>query len=356
MSAASNALDQQGHQQIVLLEKGDEDAWDTYVHGSDRCSIYHLSVWKKIISDLFGHAGYYFCSKDAEGKINGVLPLIRLKSRIFGDYMVSMPYFNYGGAIAEQPEIEAALMQAAAESAGGAGLSHVEFRDLASREADWKLRNDKITMILNLPESEEVLWKSLGSKRRSQIKRPLRENPEVLSGGIELLDDFYRVFTINMRDLGTPVYPKVFFERILQTFPDKAAIVSVRMQNEAVAAGFLLGFRGQLEIPWASTLGKVNPLGVNMLLYWEVLKFAIEKGYKRFDFGRCTEGSGTHKFKKQWGSEACQLNWHYWLPAGAELPQLNPNNPKYKAAISVWRKMPVFLTNWLGPKIVKNLP
>lgn len=341
---------------IELLQSKDLAEWDQFVNAIEHSSIYHLSAWRDLIAGLFGHESYYLCSRNATGAINGVLPLIRLQSRLFGDYMVSMPYFNYGGAIGVDRSIEESLMSRASEIAQHKNVTHIEFRDLALRESDWALRSDKITMVLDLPDTEEELWKALGSKRRAQIKRPLRENPEVVSGGIELIDDFYSVFAINMRDLGTPVYPKIFFESILQAFPDKAKIVSVRMQGESVGAAFLLGFQNKLEIPWASTLSKVNALGVNMLLYWEVLKFAIEQNYKQFDFGRCTEGSGTHKFKKQWGAQAQQLYWHYWLPEHAELPQLTPNNPKYKAAIAVWQRLPVWLTNILGPHIVKNLP
>jgi FemAB-related protein (PEP-CTERM system-associated) len=159
-----------------------------------------------------------------------------------------------------------------------------------------------------------------------------------------------------MHDLGTPVYSKQFFNEMLNTFKENTHIAVVRLNGEAVGAGFLVGNNGKLEIPWASTLRKVNHLGVNMYLYWNILKLAIEKNFQVFDFGRSSKNSGTLKFKKQWGGHEKQLYWYYDLSQGEKLPDLNPNSEKFKAAIQIWKKMPVVLTNWIGPSIVKNLP
>lgn len=332
------------------------EGWDSYVKGAGKAGIYHLSAWKNLIEELFGHETFYFYSTNRAGRINGILPIVRLKSGLFGDYGVSMPYFNYGGVVGENFEVERMLLEKACETVRPLGISHIEFRHDTLHDLPWPVRRDKVTMVLELPETEEALWKGLGAKLRSQIKRPRRENPEVSLGGAELLDDFYRVFAVNMRDLGTPVYPKAFFKRILQAFPEMSRIITVYLRGRPVGAAFLLGFRERLEIPWASTLKEVNRFSVNMLLYWEVLGYAIARGYKRFDFGRCTRGSGTYRFKRQWGASEKPLYWHYWLKEGSRLPGLTPDNPKYKLAISIWQKLPVFVTNLLGPPIVKNLP
>ena len=159
-----------------------------------------------------------------------------------------------------------------------------------------------------------------------------------------------------MRDLGTPVYSNSFFSKILQQFPEHSKIIIVHLNNRPVAAAFLLGYKDTLEIPWASTIKDVNHLSMNMLLYWEVLKFAIKNQYQYFDFGRSSKNSSTFRFKQQWGAKPKQMYWHYWLPENVELPRLNPDNPEFALAISVWKKIPVIITKWLGPLIVKNLP
>lgn len=334
----------------------DEDkAWNCYIESSPVASIYHRAEWRHLIQDVFGHQGYYFRARDTNGQIFGILPLIRLKSRLFGDFMVSMPYFNYGGAVADSPEIERNLIDAANNLAKDLGVSHVEYRDEIAREG-FPAKTEKVNMLLPLPASMEELWSSFTSKLRSQVRRPQRENTNIRCGREECLDDFYSVFSRNMRDLGTPVYSKNFFRKILQSFAEQSKIMVVYMQHKPVAAGFLLGHKGTLEIPWASTIRNVNHLSMNMLLYWEVLKFAIENDYKYFDFGRSSKGSGTFRFKRQWGAVPKQLYWHYWLGENAVLPELNPNNPKYALAINIWKRLPVTVTKWIGPCIVRNLP
>jgi len=339
---------------ISLVKDAPED-WNRYVESSPAASIYHRAEWKELIRQTFGHSGHYFTARNSDAEIVGILPLIRLKSRLFGDFMVSMPYFNYGGAVAEHPQIEQQLMLAAAEHAADLGVSHIEYRDDTVRE-DFPARTEKVNMILWLPGSHDELWQAFTPKLRAQIRRPQREKPQILRGGKEYLDDFYAVFTRNMRDLGTPVYSRSFFRNILDSFPEAGRIIVILLDNRPVAAGFLIGHRDTLEIPWASTIRDVNHLSINMLLYWEVLKYAIDKNFRQFDFGRSSRNSGTYRFKQQWGAQPKQLYWHYWLQEGSELPALNPDNPRYALAINVWQKLPLFITNALGPLIVRNLP
>lgn len=330
--------------------------WDEYVSSHPEGSIYHLSAWQALIKKQFGHNSYYLYSADDKNEINGILPVVQLKSALFGNFIVSVPYFNYGGAIAKDKNIAATLMQEAGKFAQLKSASHVEFRDIEKHEGSWGLREDKVVMLLDLPEDSETLWKNIGTKVRAQVKRPQREPVSCKQGGLELLDDYYDVFARNMRDLGTPVYAKSFFKSILETFPENAHIVCVYHNDKPAAAGFLLGYKNRMEIPWASALREFNKISVNMYLYWEILKFSIEQGYTQFDFGRSTVNAGTYRFKKQWGAKPRQLYWHYWLADGEEVPKMNPDNPKYKLVINTWQKLPVWLTKIIGPHIVKNLP
>ena len=189
-----------------------------------------------------------------------------------------------------------------------------------------------------------------------KINRSKLDMPSIKFGKEELIIDFYKVFSTNMRDLGTPVYSKEFFYRVIDAWYDKTHIVVVYINKRPVACALLLGFKEMLEIPWASALKKTNKIGINMYMYWNILNFAIDNGYDFFDFGRSSKDSGTYKFKKQWGAKPYQNYWNYWLSEGKELPQINPNNTKYKLLISSWKKLPLFISNILGPTIVKNIP
>jgi len=326
---------------------------DDYV--IDHGTLYHLSIWSEVIKNVFDHDTFYFYAVDSGNKVCGVLPLAYLKSNLFGQYLVSMPYFNYGGVIADSDSIGALLVEKAIEHAKELDAEHIEFR-CTEKMIALPCRENKVNMILDLPEDVESLERSIGSKKRSQVRRPIKEGVEVVRGGLDLVDDFYSVFAENMRDLGTPVYSKDLFIEVLKKFPDKTQIIILRKNNEPISGAFLIGFKDKLEIPWASTLRRYNAFSPNMLLYWEVLKYAIEEKYKQFDFGRSSIDSGTYKFKKQWGARPLQLYWHYWLKDQKEIPIINPDNPKYKLAINIWKRLPLFLANYIGPKIVKNLP
>jgi FemAB-related protein (PEP-CTERM system-associated) len=226
-----------------------------------------------------------------------------------------------------------------------------------SYETDLPVKKHKVTFLIELPDDPEKMFNSLKSKLRSQIRRPLKEGIYSKTGSDNLINDYYRVYSINMRDLGTPALPKTFFRNLIKTFSDKISIVCVYSKDhKPIAASFLIKYKYVCEIPWASSLRKYNRFSPNMLLYWESIKNAIEDGCKQVDMGRCSPGSGSYKFKKQWGANEKPLFWYYILPGSKEIPELNPNNPKYNLLIKTWQKLPVMITNLLSPFIIKNIP
>jgi serine/alanine adding enzyme len=329
--------------------------WDGYVASRPDATCYHQTAWRDVIRDSFGHPTHYLVSR-AGGAVTGVLPLCHLNSRLFGNFMVSLPYFNYGGVLASDPDSERALLDAGIALARESGAGHVELRMTRPLAADGLTDvQHKVAMLLDLPEDPEALWKGFKAKLRSQVKRAEREETEVRFGRGELLDGFYAVFARNMRDLGTPVYAKGFFANVLTRYPESRLCV-VFLGRAPIAAALVAGFRDRLEIPWASSLRAYNRIGANMLLYWKVLEFACREKYRTFDFGRSSPDSGTYRFKAQWGARPVPFHWHYWLREGTEPPGLSPANPKYRLMIAAWRRLPLALANALGPRIVRNLP
>jgi FemAB-related protein (PEP-CTERM system-associated) len=349
---------------IVLVRADAASAadWDAYVNSNSRASAYHLYKWRHVISASFGAECHYLMVRIQEsdgvqpGAVCGVLPLVRLKSALFGDYLVSLPFFNYGGVLADNSQLERFLFDGAVVLAQQLGVSHVELRHEGDMFPALPQRTDKVAMLLSLPGSADVLWKNLPAKVRAQVRRPERDGAVIRSGGKELVADFYRVFAENMRDLGTPVYAREFFSCVLDSFAESTRLFVVYLDDAPVAAGFVLGFGAVLQIPWASSLRRANSIGVNMLLYWKILQFACESGYDTFDFGRCSLDGGTFRFKKQWGAEPRQLHWHYWMRDGGPPAVMNHSNPKYRLAIAVWQKLPLAIANRVGPLLARRLP
>lgn len=341
---------------IELLQKSDYNKWDTYVMQSDYSVLYHLTIWKDIIEQTFGHSTYYFYAIEAE-RIKGILPLVHIKSLLFGNFFVSLPFFNYGGLCTDKDQIAHSLLEEAINVARDRKADYIEFRHVHNFfPEETRLKTKKVSMRLTLPSNPEDLWKSFSSKLRAQIRRPLKEKMYHYILTEDGIDYFYEVFSENMRDLGTPVYPKKFFQNIFRYYRQAWVCVVFNASHRPVAAGILLGFKDTIEIPWASSLRRFNKYASNMLLYWACLEFACRSGYKFFDFGRSTYGSSTFKFKEQWGAVPHQLFWHYWINDGERLPELSPDNPKYRLAIRIWKNLPLIITNNLGPKIIRFIP
>jgi FemAB-related protein (PEP-CTERM system-associated) len=329
---------------------------DRFVNNNGMSSIYHDYRWITVIEKSFGHKCFYLVSEDSNGHIGGTLPLVHLNSLFFGNSLISMPYFNYGGVCADNLPARNLLIDEAIRTAKDLGASHIEFRQERPLANGFPVKILKVSMRLELPASDKDLWASFPSKLRSQIRKSQKEGMAVRISRHEELDNFYKIFSINMRDLGTPVYPKRFFRNILSNFPENSWICTVSIGTIPVASGFLLGFKEKLEIPWASSIREYNRLGPNMLLYWSCLEFACSRGFRVFDFGRSTVGESTYRFKEQWGAIPQQMFWHYWMAKDEPMPEINPRNPKYRFAIGVWKKLPVPITRIFGPRLVRNIP
>ncbi|WP_169449413.1 FemAB family XrtA/PEP-CTERM system-associated protein [Marinimicrobium agarilyticum] len=341
--------------QVRELTEGEYPAWSDYVRQLQSAPNYCLPEWVGIIEHAFSHPTQIWAAVTDEGKILGGIPLTVFDSRLFGRFAVSMPFFNYGGLLTEYQNVAKALIKRLQAVREREGWQHIEIRT-TQEGLDLPVTSRKVSMILPLPKNEVQLDEQLGAKVRAQCKKAEAFRPAVRFGGLELLDDFYRVFAINMRDLGTPVYSKTWFKAILSHPKVEASLVVVYVNGEAVSAGFLLGHNGMLEIPWASTVRSANAMDTNMWMYRQILDYAVQEEYEFFDFGRSTVDAGTYRFKKQWGAKPYPHHWYYLLPEGQELPSINPDNPKYRAVIAVWKRLPLWVTQIVGPPIVKNIP
>lgn len=335
---------------------GDDAAnWDAYVAARADASGYHRMGWLRVAERAFGHAAYPLAAF-AGSRLAGVLPLVHIRSRLFGRFLVSLPFVNYGGLLADSPEASHALVEEADALMRGLGAGSIELRHVGKPRLGLSAKSHKVTMLLDLPRDPDELWLGLRDKVRNQVRKAVKYGLVAAQGGAELLPSFYDVFAVNMRDLGTPVYSRRFFETIMDEFPGETRIVVVRDGAAVVAAAFCYAHGSVFEVPWASSLRSHRQSCPNNLLYWECLGTACREGFSVFDFGRSSPESGPWRFKLQWGAREVPLSWEYLLADGAPLPDLNPANARFGLAIRVWRHLPVGLTRLLGPHIVRSIP
>ena len=340
--------------------------WDRYVHRHSGAVLYHMFAWKAVIERTYGHKTYYLAAFSQDGtQVTGVLPLVHLRHFIFGNTLISQPFFDMGGVLADDENTEKALIARAVALGRSLKVDWVELRHTRSQSCferccfpdsvSCHLETHKVRMVLDLPPSSDVLMKAFRSKLRSQIKKPLKMGLKARIGGTELLDAFYGVFLINMRDLGSPVHARSLFYNVLEQFGQDARIVIVQCGDTPCAAGIIAGFKRVLLNPWASSLRAHSHLSPNMLLYWTMLEYACDNGYTIFDFGRSTPGAGTHRFKQQWGARPEVLHWYRIYLNGPPPGTGASETSKFDRAIQCWRCLPVSVTALMGPMIRKHI-
>lgn len=351
-----------------------------YVQSHPDANIYHLLDWCRIINGAYRHDYYSLVAENRASEITGFIWLVHLKHFMFGNRLVSLPYFDAGGMLCGDEETGRALIRQAVKLGIETGADLMELRqdsaipwinddagrlsieapegksNQSSFEAKGReIETDRARMILPLPDSAEELMKSFKAKLRSQIKRPKKDGLYAKHGREELLKDFYNVFCVNMRDLGSPVHSKRFIERVLKTFTDTSRIFVVYTDTTPVACSLVVGFKEYLCNPWASSLRAFSRSSPNMLLYWSMLEYGCNHGYQYFDFGRSTPGEGTYRFKKQWGADQKPLFW-YKLGlknefSGSEMK----TKEKYGKFIDIWRKIPLPVAKYIGPKLRRHI-
>jgi serine/alanine adding enzyme len=316
----------------------------------------HDSAWVASISAGLRQRVYCLQTR-RNNDVTGVLPLHLVSGPIFGKFLVSLPYVNTGGVWAKTHHDAAALVGRACELADELDVKYLELRHETPVEHPRInfTRTDKVHMRLALSDSSDALLKSFKSKLRSQVKKSREYGLIVEFGDEKLLKDYYTVFAQNMRDLGTPVFSKSLFANILRSFGGRAELCVVRKESQPIAAGMLIHNRGVSEVPSASSLREFNRTNANMLMYWHLMSRSIERGSHTFDFGRSSEGSGTFKFKAQWGAKPQPANWQYYVRKGSP-EEMRPDNEGKQRLVKLWQKLPVWATKLVGPEIVRGIP
>jgi FemAB-related protein (PEP-CTERM system-associated) len=329
--------------------------WDAFVNDRLDATGYHLWRWREVMEAGLGHSCHYFAAVQNE-RIVGVLPTAEVRRPLMGGALSSLPYVNYGGVLASDAQTANALIEHAARMASSRRLSYLLLRHRKRQFSHLPVRSHKQTMLMPLAESSEAMWQALDRKVRNQIRKGEKSGLSVVTGGAELIDDFYAVFARNMRDLGTPVYGRRLFAEMVRAFPEDIQIHAVRLQNATVAAAISYRFRDVVEVPSASSLREHRSLCPNHIMYWHIIQAAIGRGVRTLDFGRSTPGDGTYQFKEQWGAVPEQLEWEYVLRPGQILPSSDRHDPKFDLAIAAWKRLPLGVAGVIGPRLARVVP
>jgi FemAB-related protein (PEP-CTERM system-associated) len=339
--------------QLAPSDREGAQRWDDFIFACPEATFFHRAAWQGIITDVFRHPTYFLYA-EFEGQIQGVLPLAHVKSMLFGNALVALPFAVYGGVAATNPEAVSALEKEAQTLAKRLGVDHLEFRNVNPRNPSWPTQDLYVTFRKEILPDVEANMLAIPRKQRAMVRKGIKNG--LISTVDRNTDRFFKVFADNVHRHGTPAMPKRYFDTLLEVFGDDCEVLTVTGPDGQLLSSVLsFYFRDEVLPYYAGDDESARNLAANDFKYWELMRRSCERGLKVFDYGRSKQGTGPYAFKKNWGFEPQPLHYEYCLYKRDSIPQNNPNNAKYKFFIEAWRRMPIGLANWLGPHIVRNL-
>jgi FemAB-related protein (PEP-CTERM system-associated) len=340
--------------EIVPFQDEHADDWDRYVYEHDKSTFFHLSGWKRAVESIFHHQPFYILAREG-GDIRGILPLTLIRSRLFGKFLISTPYAVYGGICAQDDEVRARLLERAMEIAREQAVDYLELRNLTSDPADLPRSDLYFTFIKPLPSDPAACLPALPRKARAAVRQGIKHGlqSEVT---IDRLEQLYDLNSIQMRRLGSPGFPLAWFRCLAREFGEQTTILSVLYGEKVVASVFVFLFRDTVLPYYSGSLPEYNRYQINNFMYLKLMEFGAERGYKVFDFGRSRKDTGPFSFKKNQGFTPQPLCYQYYLHRRDEIPSINPSNPRFDLPKRIWQSMPLSITKWLGPKLIRGIP
>jgi FemAB-related protein (PEP-CTERM system-associated) len=348
LSAAAS----QARHVVRELDAGRVADWDAFVESCPEATFFHRAGWREVVARAFGH-NTHFLFAERDGRIEGVLPLGHVRSRLFGNALISSPFCVYGGIAALDAAAAAALQQAAQALATRLGVDYLEFRNLEPRNPDWARKDLYVRFRKAIDPDPEANMLAIPRKQRAMVRKGIKAG--LTSELDQDIDRFYAAYSESVHNLGTPVFSRRYFRILQEVFGDDCDILTITRDGELVSSVMNFYFRDEVLPYYGGGTAAARNVQGNDFMYWELMRRSCERGLKWFDYGRSKEGTGSYSFKKNWGFEPEPLHYEYWLVHADAMPNVSPTNPKYRLFIETWKRLPLPVTRLLGPWIARNL-
>lgn len=337
---------------VTHCEPHTNDKWNVLINQMNNANLGQSPEWFYVIKKAYGHTPLYLQAENVEGQV-AIIPAFLIHRPLFGRVIASMPFLDAGGPCSPSIGLARYLIDSLIKEATVLKASLIELRCTSEIDLPLQATGDKVNLVLPLPDDPDYLWQKLSAKVRNQVRKAMLSGLYVEFGGVEKLNDFYNIFAINMRDLGSPVHDRRFFSAIFDAFGNKARFALIYKGTIPIGGLVTLAFKNTIAVPWASSLRKYFSLCPNMLIYWETIRTACIEGFQRFDFGRSSRHSGTYHFKRQWGALEEPLFWYTLSIGSGRKKQLSSEDKLGNLMIKLWKHLPLSFTRWFGPYVRK---
>lgn len=334
------------------LMHSESAAWDEFVASAQNATFFHLHKWSELLEGAFGHKAHYLAAK-VDDKIVGVLPLVEMRSRIFGNSLSSTPFCVSGGIVANDAAARDALAAAAQALAVDLGVDALELRGGDEPGGEWLEKSLYVEFKREIAEDAEANLLAIPRKQRAVVRKALKR--ELLSVETDDVDRFFQIYSESVRNLGTPVFARRYFHQLKDAFGDACRMLMIVQDGTDIAAVMSFYFRDQVLPYYGGGIAAARGVGANDFMYWELMRRSGEDGIRVFDYGRSKVDTGAYKFKKNWGFVPQPVTYRYHLVLGESMPEVNPNNPKYRLAIEGWKRLPLPVANAVGPFLSRTL-
>jgi len=339
---------------ISLLTPSLQKQWDRFIADSPHATLAHDLGWRNVVEKTYHQTPYYWVALQ-EGALCGVLPLFLIRSKFFGTFLTTAPYIGEGGILANNSETAGELVDAARGAPAAGMAEYIELRGLDRAGHGLQLNEKYCTFILSLDKDPEVVWHRLEKRARTAVRKAIKCGLSV-EWGSHLLSDFVDVESHLQRDLGTPCHGAAFYRNILEEFPGRAEICMVRYRERFIGGGLIVAFKNTIVWYAGGCLRAYRDTASMNLLTWEIICRSCQRGAAHLDFGRSQWDSGTALFKRQWGAHPLPLFYEYYLMRGTQMPEMDPNSPKFHLPIAIWKRLPMPVVKALGPLVIKDIP
>jgi FemAB-related protein (PEP-CTERM system-associated) len=337
---------------VGVLERDSYPEWDRFVEARPEGTFFHLSGWKNVIEKAFGHTPHYLYAK-RDSELRAVLPLFHVKSLLFGNALISTPFCTYGGVVAADAAAADELVLAACDLAKDLKVDYLEMRNRDASGRDWPTKDLYVTFRVPLDPDPKKNFQSIGGKQRTKVRKGIKQGLEVTFD--RDTERHFKLYAEMVRNLGTPVFGKRYFRLLKDEFGEQCEILMVTHAGQPVSGMMSFYFRDEMLIEYGGGTAESKTLKSNQFLYWALMERACERGMRVFDAGRSKRGTGSFAFKTHWRWQPQPLFYEYYLVRAKEVPNYSPTNPKYRYFIEAWKRLPLPVTQIVGPMLARNL-
>lgn len=329
---------------------------DAYVRTHARGTFFHLAGWRRMVQNVYGHEPLDVYAWRGE-RLVGVLPLMLCHGALGRRTLLSMPYAVYGGPLGDDVAIERALVEEGKRMAHELAAAYLELRCLRDPGLDLPKSQLYSTFIRELPTDPAQVLARMPKKARAEARKARDKHKLELGSGHWYLEDLQRMFLLNKHELGSPGLPSAHFRGLLEQYERNVFVHLVRQGGTPLSAVMSFAHGDTLIAYYAGTTpGADRAVSASNFMYLALQEWAVERGFRVFDFCRSRRDSGAFEFKRHQGFEPTPLEYLYHLEKSRHLPTFTPSNPRTKVLRAAWQQLPLWAARSLTDRLARYLP